>query len=796
MTLVGDGAGGCFLPGTVIELANGEQKLIEEVLPGDVVTTFLGSDNKKEESTENNQISKNTPLVNAIVQKVITHEVDKYLIINNKLKVTESHIIYVNGEWKEAGVIEIGDRLLNKTGVLEEVTTIEVVEAPKTEVYNLMVGKEHTYLAEGYYVHNEGKGDARDTFLDTAFFGSVPTDAFGKADVSFELPDNLTTWRIMTYAFDNQNLQAGQNSNQITTGLPFFVDLVSNNQYLKDDQPILKMRVFGKELDLTKPIEYEVASETLGLDIAKKQTGTSLEVPLKDLLVGTHAITVKAKQGSYTDALTKTIEIKENYQEKYALKTYRVKKDLTGIEGNESGMTQLIFSDLGKARYYSILSNNLVNHDLRADQITANYYSTELLNKYFEGPVNLGTLELEKFMVKNQEFEKEINYNNGMALLPSGVSDLILSAKIADLAADSGYRNNLKSYFYKELYDEGNDINKKMAALYGLASVGESVLNKIHNFKNAHNLNLEGKIFLGLALEKSGSHEEAQRWYKEKIKSEIKFNEEQAFVEEKAEYEKSRKINYHLAMFLAYLDETADFEKVYKSIKENPIEDDLVVLEDTVIAKSRLEKVYQVNSEFKYQTSKREGEVKFDEQSSFSLILSKEELETLTFSDVFGQIEMVSIYREPVKEEKLEKDTSLKLKRSYLVNNEEVTNFNEEEIIKVKFEPTVSNIEEWESIQIIDQLPSGLKPMTGMGVRFMYGSDDKCNRYWSPDIVNNNVVTLSFYDSLFDECSEYSLHYYARVVSKGEYKAEPAMIQSTGRPERINVIKEQSIVIK
>lgn len=151
--------GSCFIPGTLIEMADGSQKAIEDVRPGDNVISYdLGSHN----------------LIVSLVEKVFIHPAeemgDHYLLING-LGVTPNHQIYA-GEWKRADELKVDD-LLVMVGGFDVVVSITKIYIPKV-TYDLHVADEnHNYFANGILVHNKagggwatGPGDgSRDTFL-------------------------------------------------------------------------------------------------------------------------------------------------------------------------------------------------------------------------------------------------------------------------------------------------------------------------------------------------------------------------------------------------------------------------------------------------------------------------------------------------------------------------------------------------------------------------------------------------------------------------------------------------------
>jgi uncharacterized protein YfaS (alpha-2-macroglobulin family) len=90
-------------------------------------------------------------------------------------------------------------------------------------------------LAEG----EGGEGETirvRRSFLDTAFWApSVVTKPDGSADVSFELPDNLTTWRATARAL-TQDASGGEGRQETTITLPLLVRLILPRFYVAGDE--------------------------------------------------------------------------------------------------------------------------------------------------------------------------------------------------------------------------------------------------------------------------------------------------------------------------------------------------------------------------------------------------------------------------------------------------------------------------------------------------------------------------------------------------------------------------------
>ena len=132
--------GGCFLAGTKVNMADGSVKNIEDVKTGDLVASY-------DETTGHNKVSK-------IAETFVHDNNTEYLIINNQLKVTPNHPMWINGEWQRADSARAGDKLRHINGSYVLVDSIEKVEE-QVQVYNLEVEGTNTYYADGILVHNK-----------------------------------------------------------------------------------------------------------------------------------------------------------------------------------------------------------------------------------------------------------------------------------------------------------------------------------------------------------------------------------------------------------------------------------------------------------------------------------------------------------------------------------------------------------------------------------------------------------------------------------------------------------------
>ncbi len=132
----------CFLPGTPILMADGTSKPIEQIKEGDKVVSFNEKTGEKG--------------IGSVTQKFEHENTDRYLIVNNTLRVTSNHLFYNEGKWKKIYDLSVGDALLGKGLNTRRIFNIKKIKARKSQrLYNIEVSKHHNYFAGGYLVHNK-----------------------------------------------------------------------------------------------------------------------------------------------------------------------------------------------------------------------------------------------------------------------------------------------------------------------------------------------------------------------------------------------------------------------------------------------------------------------------------------------------------------------------------------------------------------------------------------------------------------------------------------------------------------
>ncbi len=193
----------CFPRGTSIALPSGS-KQIEDIIPGDIVLSFL--------SDERNNLT----LSPARVVRVFRSVTEDWLVLSNKLVVTPGHLFLneFNKFERIDSVIQRGGMIVSRHGEFEKITAERILYSAQTShlfeevieiayqtngsnallpsiergwrAYNFEVEKLHTYIAEGYLVHNDSIDSYNGLVDDLNSLGPQQTvDAYSQIGAQF-----------------------------------------------------------------------------------------------------------------------------------------------------------------------------------------------------------------------------------------------------------------------------------------------------------------------------------------------------------------------------------------------------------------------------------------------------------------------------------------------------------------------------------------------------------------------------------------------------------------------------------
>ncbi len=741
------GKGGCFIAGTKIWMADGTFKNIEDIELGDVIAT--------RESAFNGMI------VDGEVVDLQEHYVGDYILVNGDLGVTGEHVLLVNGQWNVASEIELGDYLLNSDGEDVLVTSLESVNEP-VWVYNFEVEKYHTYFANGIYVHNDKGGTMRDDFEDTAYFDVVKTDSSGKGSVTFELPDNITSWRVVVSAI-GRNRTAGMTTMNVDVTKPIFVVPVINTSYLTGDAPIIPIRAYGDYLEAGDALDMGVYADSFDYD--QEASGEAYEVTKFDLGAlpeGEHQIVSWAEIDNEGDAIGITTEVVDSY-----LTSNNSWEDLAteglNVEGSSEKRTTLYFMNDEVGYIYRHLLAYANNNPDRADEDATKVAAIEVLNEYFD------------LDYSSHEFDYKLYQNDdgGIGVISYDDSRIDLTVLLAGLDASLWSQSELSDYFQDIVDGEEYSLTETVQAIYGLASIGEPALNDLNYLIQNYGFSTEDKLYAALAYLEYGDKSSATELYLELSEN----------------YKDILKDASWATMFASIAAQIGSED--HRDIWEDAIDiesDDLVVLERMLYIKSVVD--LGANAEVSFKVNGDKVTLKGTEYHKMSILPS--ELGDIEFSDVMGDVKVISYYSDPLDLDELDANSQISISRSYSVDGVETDTFEEGQLVKVELTMSIPTSLSG-SYTVTDYLPSGLKPSTS--VSSSTDNIEMTEGYKRPWRSTGQQTSFFTYRSKYANSTTTSFYYYARVINGGTFKAEPAVLQKIKDPEVINVSDPEIITI-
>ncbi len=635
----------------------------------------------------------------------------------------------------------------------------------------------------------------REKFSDTALFQTIILSENGDGEIRFKLPDNITSWRI-TLTGISLKLDAGSNTETIKVTLPFFINYSFNKTYLAGDKAAVGITGYGNNLDRNDTISYKVSTSS-NPNIIKTATAKAFErinIPLELLTIDDKYIIIEAQSSKGDkDAIKHLIDVKESYHEVDESVSSKLTVGMP-IKGGKSGNTRLVFLDKGRGQYYQLLGSFLWQSGNRIDQHISRIASQDMIEKYFTNKENINSWSY-GFDKSNMSF-KASDYqttDGGIALLPYGSSDLLLSAKIAPFVKDSVDLSKLKQYFYS-VYGSEEIAGIKAAALYGLAVLREPVLTEIGKATRVSNATLNELLYLSLAYCELGEWPLAQKIFKERIEDKIKISGAQKWIDSGVDKDDTLESTALGMMLTSYFD-LDNSRAFYNYCTGNSTSDILVNLEMLSYVRNEIVKATPQTAEFTYTYLGKTTKVTLDAGFTIYRDIPSKKIGDFKISSVTGGITLISTYKN-APTSNIKTDSDLKVTRNYYNSKGEKTNtFAQDEIVRVEIDFDFNTKSPDGSYEISDFLPSGLKPLENT---WMYGDARVFNSSWYGRI-NGQKITFDVYNFnsiKYAPNKYYKIIYYARVVSTGTYTAESPIIQGNGNLAGLNFGNRAIVVLK
>jgi hypothetical protein len=651
----------------------------------------------------------------------------------------------------------------------------------------------------------EGGGERRD-FRDLAYFESLRTGADGKATATVSLPDNLTSWRLTYHAFAS-GVRAGSGNIALPVRLPFFVQLALNETYLSDDQPVIQARAYGAGLPSGSTVSFagqlvriegaaaagKVVAEFSGSGPAFRPVGLS---PGK-LVKGSYELKVTGKAAGpngqeLKDTLVQRIEVVDSYLRLDRTDFYTLRDGLR-VTAEPGELVTLTFSDQERGTYLAMLWR-LVGGGRRVDMKAAALVANRLLRENFAYPRE--ALPEPPDASDLLAFQRP---EGGIALLPYGSADLELTAKIAALGKDAGFDQTGLRLFLGRVFDDPSETRERLiVSLYGLAALGDPVLNELQGLARETDLSPKERLYLCLGLAKLGDAERARPILQALLSKEGDQVGPALRLNVSRDPEETIAATSLAAVAAAQLG-LPEKDALSAYLLDNVPLEELNHLELSLFLERALPATASEAVSF---TLGPEGEViKLKAGEVHTVYVRAQDLDRLSFSNITGKVGLTVVYRAPLAPAQLKpRPSEASLTRAYLVNDVPGRVFKAGGLVKVTLNYRLTASAPGGPYQIVDFLPSGLKAVPNP---WQYGvQDNKVN--W-PSEVDGQKVSFNVYDDrgerdpktgLFKREIGGQVVYYARVVSLGWYGSDRAVLQHVKSGEIFAITGRETVDIR
>ncbi len=759
--------GGCFLAGTKILMADKSLKNIEEVKVGDEILTLEDPRTKKK--------------VSSTVTELYYHVVSQYLVINHELKVTPEHLVYANLGFTPAGDLKEGDWMLKEDGEHLFVTSLEAVREA-VPVYNLKVEPQHTYFANGYFVHNEKGGGPREFFTDAALFKTVTTDGRGQARTSFTLPDNITSWRVTAQGL-SARLDVGVSVSKIPVSLPVFIEATIGKEYLAGDEPVARLRSYGTSLKRNDPVTLSLTAPELGIDnpqARRSQAFVPEFFPLPKLARGTYAVTYALDSSKGKDALKLPLEAVGSRLMVQLAQTQDAAEGLT-ISNTASLPIAIIFSDKQRSAVYRTLQWLSSSWGDRIDQGIARMMAPKLLNEAFEGSRIVPEFAASLYQLSS----------GGLTLLPYSSADLELSARVADLHVAGFDETALTQYFFRKLEDKKSNKEEVTLALYGLTALQQPVLPRLRAWMERDDLTVRERLYTALAAYALGDGESARTIYRDIVGQYAQIKEPHVVIKAGDTNDEILNNTALTAVLASYLNEPQQYG-LWGYLRFHRPQEILLYLEELNFVKANMARLANKPASVEFQVN--QDMVKADlNHPRFTYAFEMQPGDALKVIKSAPDMVITTNTPLPLAESGLAKDADISIRREYYVDGRKTVTFKENDLVEVRLTPEFKGKALDGNYQITDILPSGLLPITKL---YRGGGSYDCH-YWYPYNREGQKVKYMISRNWRNTfCGASYITYYARVKTKGIYLAEPAVIQSMLNPDFMNYTGDDKVKIE
>ncbi len=375
----------------------------------------------------------------------------------------------------------------------------------------------HREFSPGGQQYGEGGGGGepgRGDFEDTPYFETVKTNANGEATVTFTLPDTITEWKVVARAV-SEDVQAGMDVFELRSTQEYFAHVSMADTVKTTDD--FTVAVKGDGLKAPADIEntFSIGITDRDGNEVKTLTGSAakskyLYLNFGRLEAGVYTAYIQAECGELKDSIIKTFTVEETQSAVWIHHQEEVGEgstlELTPARGN----AVLTVVDAERAFWQQAMARLKNNAGSRVDQVLGQYLAEEFYSS--------GTW-MDKESLDYSVIRSYMYYDGVKLQSEHDFTDLRVSAKLAAVAPEFCDQDDMRYSFERYLNDRYAARVDVLIAYFGLAALGEPVLNDLQTIYAAGaDLTAEEAAYLALGFAYGGDYDTARYIFDTQLK--------------------------------------------------------------------------------------------------------------------------------------------------------------------------------------------------------------------------------------------------------------------------------------
>jgi hypothetical protein len=647
----------------------------------------------------------------------------------------------------------------------------------------MAVEEAEAVVSDGY---GGGAGTTiRERFEDTAIFASLRTDRRGQGSFTFQLPDNITSWRVTASGISN-DLHAGNTVNSLIVSQPMFLHYTLNSTFLVGDTPYLGVNAYGSSLLGGEEVLFEVWREEAPDDI-RTATGVAFErvnIPLwEKTQEGFYGLVIQATVGEYQDAVRHSYQVLRSHRQVETALFYEVTTE-TVFEVSSYGLTNITFMDAGQGQFLNDLvgMRHIWRNGARVEGLVAKREATRLIETHFPQISLFPTVN--PFDVLDYQTEE-----GGIAILPYGQADLLTTVSILPFILDDVNTVALRDYLYNIF--QTSTTENRVHALYGLALLGEPVLLELQNYALLTDLPIRDVTYVALGLVALGEFHTARELYNQQIAPYLQAIAPYYRINTGGDRQEMLETTSIVALLAAHLGEPESIGLHNYSMRHrrfNPV----LNLERLAFIQAQMGNHTAQTPTITYTLFGETITRELDHGEQFTLRIPAQEIDEFHLVNITGEVGAVSIVSVPL-EEMEAVEAGVTIRRDFFLagSNLSTTTFEQGDLVRVQLTIDYSPEALTGSYVITDFLPAGLVHVSSSA-----RTPDRSGTpgWWTHVQAEGQRVTFFDFNGRFRDNNIY--YFYARVVNPGTFLAEGTIVQSFGAREYMVVGDSVVVTVK